>query len=220
MNTLKIKVLLIVFLFTMSCSESNTNVDETVNLPQVVIGNQIWMKENLSVSVFRNGDPIPYASNYEEWGESSINQKPAYCYYGDNPLNESKYGKLYNWYAVNDPRGLAPKGWHIPSDAEWTKLSDYLGGAPVAGGKMKSSYGWLSPNLGGNNLSGFNGFPGGFRDLDWIFKDSSKIGSWWTTTEAINGVTSHNRSLVYDYTVLDRFSYTQSGGLSVRCIKD
>lgn len=106
----------------------------------VVIGSQTWMAENLNVSTFRNGDPIPEARTNEEWEKAGKEGKPAWCYYDNDPKNGSKYGKLYNWYAVNDPRGLAPKGWYIPSHDEWTTLENYLG--DHAGKKMKSTIGW------------------------------------------------------------------------------
>ena len=104
----------------------------------VQIGTQVWMTKNLDVSTFRNGDPIPEAKTDEEWEKAGENKQPAWCYYNNDPGNGEKYGKLYNWYAVNDSRGLAPVGYHIPSDAEWTILTDFLGGEDAAGNKMKS----------------------------------------------------------------------------------
>ncbi|MFZ9583254.1 MAG: fibrobacter succinogenes major paralogous domain-containing protein, partial [Crocinitomicaceae bacterium] len=112
-----------------------------LNAQTVTIGTQVWMTKNLNVSTFRNGDPIPEAKTDEEWKKAGENQQPAWCYYDNNPANGAKYGKFYNWYAVNDPRGLAPEGYHVPTDAGWTQLSDYLGGEDVAGKKMKSTSG-------------------------------------------------------------------------------
>ncbi len=125
----------------------------------VTIGTQVWMSKNLDVAKFRNGDPIPEAKTDEEWYKAVKNKQPAWCYYENDPANGAKYGKLYNWYAVNDSRGLAPVGYHIPSDAEWTQLTDYLGGRDVAGGKMKSTTGWKAPNKDASNSSGFSGLP-------------------------------------------------------------
>jgi len=116
----------------------------------VTIGKQVWMTKNLDVSTFRNGDPIPEAKTDEAWKAAGENKQPAWCYYDNDPKNGTKYGKLYNWYAVNDPRGLAPAGYHIPTDAEWTVLTDYLGGEDVAGKKMKSTSGWDSYTTGGS----------------------------------------------------------------------
>ena len=117
----------------------------------VKIGSQVWMAENLNASIFRNGDPIPQAKTDEEWNRAGKNKQPAWCYYNNDPANGAKYGKLYNWYAVNDLRGLAPVGYHIPSDAEWTRLTDYLGGAEKAGPKMKSKQGWPEHGYGTNS---------------------------------------------------------------------
>ena len=100
------------------------------------------MKKNLDVITFRNGDTIPLAKTNQEWEEAGENGRPAWCYYENNSQNGEKYGKLYNWFAVNDPRGLAPAGWHIANDKEWKTLTDLLGGDKVAGKKLKSSFGW------------------------------------------------------------------------------
>jgi uncharacterized protein (TIGR02145 family) len=116
----------------------------------VIIGNQVWMTENLNVDKFRNGDSIPEAKTEGEWEAYMAAGKAAWCYYENDAKNGEKYGKLYNWYAVNDPRGLSPKGWHIPSDTEWAVLTDYLGGGILAGTKMKSTSGWNSYNSGGS----------------------------------------------------------------------
>src|SRR5690606_33259564 len=107
-------------------------------------------------------DVIPQVTDPTIWGNLTTG---AWCYYNNDPANEIIYGKLYNWYAVNDPRGLAPVGWHIPSDSEWTILTDYLGGFEVAGGKMKETgtTHWANPNIGADNSSGFTGLPGGYR---------------------------------------------------------
>ena len=138
----------------------------------ITIGTQVWMTKNLDVATFRNGDPIPQAKTNEEWEKAGENQQPAWCYYDNDPANGAKYGKLYNWYAVNDSRGLAPSGYHIPSDAEWTILTDFLGGEKVAGTKMKSTDFWADyeGNSGnGTNESGFSGLPGGYRYFNGTF---------------------------------------------------
>ena len=123
---------------------------QTGTTKSVKIGTQTWTTENLNVSTFRNGYPIMEAKTNEEWNQANENKQPAWCYYENDPKNGAKYGKLYNWYAVNDPRGLAPAGWHVPSDAEWTILSDFLGGGMTAGKKMKSLSGWNSYTSGGS----------------------------------------------------------------------
>jgi uncharacterized protein (TIGR02145 family) len=121
-------------------SNQSTQTSQTGGYKFVKIGTQTWMTENLNVSTFRNGDLIPEAKSEEEWKRAGENNQPAWCYYDNDPKNGTKYGKLYNWYAVNDSRGLAPAGWHVPTDAEWTTLSDYLGNEPSK--KMKSTNGW------------------------------------------------------------------------------
>lgn len=143
----------------------------------VKIGTQTWMAENLNVSTFRNGDPVPEAQSDEEW----VIKKAAWCYYKNDPKNGEKYGKLYNWSAVKDPRGLAPEGWHIPSGAEWNTLSKFLGGIAAAGTKMRSKTGW-DENGGGTNSSGFSGLPGSLRYDDGQFNDIGRMGFWWCTT--------------------------------------
>jgi uncharacterized protein (TIGR02145 family) len=122
--------------------DNNKNSGPPANLKSVVIGTQTWTSENLNVSTFRNGDPIPEVRSTEEWKKAGENKQPAWCYYDNDPKNGEKNGKLYNWHAVNDPRGLAPKGWHVPSEEEWKKLALYLGGENIAGKKMKSTSGW------------------------------------------------------------------------------
>lgn len=108
----------------------------------VAIGGQVWMTKNLNVATFRNGDPIPQVKTDEEWEKAGQNQQPAWCYYNNDSAKGTKYGRLYNWYAVTDPRGLAPKGYHIPSNYEWKELIYFLGGESLAGKKMKSKVGW------------------------------------------------------------------------------
>jgi len=184
----------------------------------VTIGTQVWMTKNLNVSTFRNGDPIPQAKTEEEWEKAGENEQPAWCYYENDPANGAKYGKLYNWYAVNDRRGLAPIGWHIPSDAEWTVLTDYLGGYYVAGTKMKSKSGWLD-NGNGTNSSGFSGLPGGFRDLDGTFDYVGNLGYWWSSTESDSG-DAWARDLRYYSGSVGRYGNDKGKGFSVRCLRD
>jgi len=191
----------------------------------VTIGNQVWMTNNLNADKFRNGDPIPEAKTNEEWKKAGDNKQPAWCYYNNDPANGTKYGKLYNWYAVNDPRGLAPKGWHIPTDAEWTILTDYLGGESVAGGKMKStgSQYWQNPNIDATNESGFSGLPGGYRGFNGYFSFHliGENGYWWSSTESYSN-SAWYRFLVYYYNFVyrDFFGNSKARGLSVRCVRD
>jgi uncharacterized protein (TIGR02145 family) len=143
-------ILTIVVLTTMLFSIS-------VYAQTVTIGSQVWASKNLNVSTYRNGDLIPQVQDKEAWDKLTTG---AWCYYDNDESNVTKYGKLYNWYAVNDPRGLAPNGYHIPTDSEWETLISYLGGERVAGTKMKSTKGWKSITSGGSktcpNCSSWN----------------------------------------------------------------
>jgi len=194
----------------------------------VTIGTQVWMTKNLNVSTFRNGDPIPQAKTNEEWEKAGENEQPAWCYYDNDPANGAKYGKLYNWYAVNDSRGLAPVGYHIPTDAEWSTFINYLdpnadGGNNnnTAGGKMKSTgtqY-WQSPNTDATNESGFSGLPGGDRGYDGAFYPIGSNGGWWSSTED-GSFSAWSRLLYYDVGDVGRgYGYKRSG-FSVRCLRD
>lgn len=128
-------------------SKSSKDDFKEIKPKEVSIGNQVWMTENLNVDRFRNGDRIPQAKTSEEWRKAGANEQPAWCYFDNDPENGKKYGKLYNWYTVNDPRGIAPIGFHVPSDDEWVQLVDYLG--RDAGKKMKSKRGWDNYTTGG-----------------------------------------------------------------------
>jgi uncharacterized protein (TIGR02145 family) len=188
---------------------------------QVVIGTQIWMKENLDVVTYRNGDIIPQVTDQRTWANLNTG---AWCYYNNDPANGDKYGKLYNWFAVNDPRGLAPQGWHIPSDAEWSTLGTFLGGDAIAGGKMKSTgiTLWLSPNLNATNESGFTGLPGSFRwDSDGLFYTGGETAVWWSASASgTKNLDAFTRNLYYTNGILGRQTFGLWSGLSVRCIKD
>ena len=141
-------LVLIIAIQLSSCggaSKEGTSKDETSKentIKEVTIGKQVWMSENLNVDKFRNGEAIPEAKTEEEWKNAGLKKQPAWCYYNNNPDNGERYGKLYNWYAVNDPRGLAPAGFKVPTDEEWSRLIDFLGGESLAGKSMKSINFW------------------------------------------------------------------------------
>lgn len=185
----------------------------------VQIGTQQWATKNLNVAAFKNGDPIPQAKTDEEWEKAGDNHQPAWCYYDNDPKNEKTFGKLYNWYAVNDKRGLAPQGWHIPSDKEWTILTEYLGEAVNQGTDMKSKSGWYKAG-NGTNSSGFSGLPGGHRYYTGSFNDLNRLGIWWSSTEDDDMVSAWYRYLHYGDGYVVRNSNYKSIGYSVRCLKD
>ncbi len=197
---------------------SNHSSVINTNYKSVKIGNQIWMTENLNVDRFRNGDLIPEAKTVDEWELAGENKQPAWCYYNNDPVNGEKYGKLYNWYAVNDSRGLAPAGYHIPSDSEWTTLTTYLGGEDIATSKLKSNSGW-NENGNGTNSTGFSGLPGGFRNNYGTFNSIGFSGYWWSSTENDTNDAWY-RSLYCIYGNVGRDDSLKQDGFSVRCLKD
>jgi len=190
----------------------------TVDQNSVTIGTQVWTDKNLDVTTYRNGDVIAQITNTTDWVNATTG---AWCYYNNDPANGAIYGKLYNWYAVNDPRGLAPQGWHIPTDPEWTTLSTYLGGASVAGGKMKSTgtTRWTRPNTSATNESGFAGLPGGGRYYDGTFSTVGGYGYWWSATEN-NSTKAWFHRLDYDNGSLNSYNNRKIIGFSVRLVKD
>ena len=213
MKTLTLYTLCIIALILQSCGDSTaptSDANQTVN-----IGSQVWTSNNLDVSTYRNGDPIRYASTPEEWLDAANKGEGAWCYYNNDPKNGAKYGKLYNWYAVGDPRVLAPIGYHIPSDAELSVLTEYLGGEEIAGYKMKSTSGW-SNGANGDNSSGFNGLPGGACNSDGDFYRITASGYFWSSSE------TWYRELRNDFdTKVYRGSWWDKRyGLSVRCLRD
>ena len=182
------------------------------------IGSQTWITENLNTDRFRNGELIPEAKTADEWELAEKNKQPAWCYYNNDSVNGEKYGKLYNWYAVNDSRGLAPLGYHIPSDFEWTTLTTYLGGEDIAASKLKSNSGWIE-NGNGTNSNGFSALPGGIRLLNGIFTNIGVNAYWWSSTEK-HSSSAWNRFLGYGFVYVSKYDCSKSNGLSARCIKD
>ena len=233
--------LILLFLVIFSASNSFAQT--------VTIGTQTWTTKNLDVATFRNGDAIPQAKTDEEWEAAGDNKQPAWCYYENNAANGTKYGKLYNWYAVNDARGLAPAGYHIPTDEEWTILENSLGGLAENRGKMKSTSGWNSYDckkcdggsaefkktcsackgtqanssepLSGNgtNSSGFTGLPGGYRGGNGDFYNVGSYGLWWSASED-DATGAWSRVLGIRNSSRNRILYFKDFGFSVRCVRD
>jgi uncharacterized protein (TIGR02145 family) len=189
-----------------------------VFLPTIVIGTQQWMEKNLDVMTYRNGDVIPQVTDATEWAGLTTG---AWCWYSNSADNGAIYGKLYNWYAVNDPRGLAPQGWHIPTDEEWTTLKSLLGGELVAGGKMKTTgtTRWTTPNTSATNESGFAGLPGGIRNVNGTFVDVGVSGYWWSASE-FSSTDAWGRYLFNFSGRLLENILNKKNGFSVRCLRD
>lgn len=210
-NTLQIRT-------STTWSALTTPSTTAVFMPTIVIGTQQWMEKNLDVVTYRNGDIILQVTDPTAWAGLTTG---AWCYYNNDPLNGAIYGKLYNWYAVNDSRGLAPQGWHIPTDAEWTTISTLLGGELVAGGKMKTTGTtlWTTPNTDATNESGYAGLPGGFRYFTGTFVRVGAVGGWWGATE--NGTSeAWFHFLYYGFGELRRSTDDKTDGYSVRCLRD
>jgi uncharacterized protein (TIGR02145 family) len=185
----------------------------------VIIGTQTWTGCNLNVDRYRNGDLIPQVTDPTAWAALTTG---AWCSYNNDNTNDAIYGKLYNWYAVNDSRGLAPLFYHIPTDAEWTILTDYLGGETGAAGPLKKVgeglCTWQSPNTGATNTTGFTALPGGYRINNGSFYDIGFLGYWWSSTE-FNTPVACSRILFYNNSNVYRGFYSKPGGFSVRCIQ-
>ena len=191
------------------------------SLANVVIGEQTWTACNLDVTTYRNGDPIPQVTDPTAWNNLTTG---AWCYYQNNPSLGCTYNKLYNWYAVNDPRGLAPVGYHVPTEAEIETLRQYLGGTNVAGGKLKQAGTtlWNSPNTGATNETGWTGLPGGALEFGQ-FGGIRTSGPFWTsTTSPVRGF--ENMALYADLysfnSQLDIKAYNKTSGYAVRLLKD
>jgi uncharacterized protein (TIGR02145 family) len=182
----------------------------------VTISNQEWALKNLDVTTYRNGDIIPQVTDATQWAGLTTG---AWCYYNNDSANAAVYGKLYNWYAVNDPRGLSPLGWHIPTDAEWATLITFLGGESVAGGKMKATILWNSPNTGATNESDFTGLPGGYRGSSGVFNRIGGNGYWWSSSK-YSALSAWSRYLGCYYGSIGRDYDDERFGESVRCLRD
>ena len=188
----------------------------------VTIGTQTWMAENLKVTKYNDGTAIPNVTGNTEWQN---NTSGAWAYYNNDVANNAKYGKLYNWYAVsktsNSNKNVCPTGWHVPTDAEWTVLTEYLGSASVAGGKMKEvgTTSWNSPNTDATNTSLFTGLPGGVRNFNGSYYYIGGFGYWWSSTEYITGDVWY-RYLNDNNGDADRNNFSKKYGLSVRCLRD
>jgi uncharacterized protein (TIGR02145 family) len=217
-----------------------------LNINSTKIGDQFWTTENLNVDKFRNGDTILHAKTNDEWDQSVfIKKEPAWCYYENNTTYGVKYGKLYNWYAVNDPRGLAPLGWRIPSESDWEKLANHLGGEVYnvgdksgigSGDKLKSEFDWDNRDLciSSFNETGFSALPAGMRYWHGKFEGIHDGANWWSSDQYDNdGKKSeyvpstafirflYNRTVLWRYACdLQKYKFGKSSGYSVRCVRD
>jgi len=228
-------LVLITTTLILSCSKNEqiitNNTTQTIQEPTTIqIGNQIWTKKNLDVVTYRNGDTIPQVTDPTEWSYLTTG---AWCYYNNDPEMGKIYGKLYNWYAVNDPRSLSPEGYRIPSDSDYSVLIDYLGGDSIAGGKLKESglNHWVSINNVGTDNYGFTGLPGGIRGGGGTFGGLGIASNWWNSTyfspTSCNPEGTGGFSRIYgevwtnsEYKKLYKSNTILTYGCSLRCIKN
>ncbi len=192
------------------CMDADNN-----NYSVVQIGTQLWMAENLKTTRYLNGEDIPEITVNSSWGNLTTG---AYCWYNnDSAMYGSRYGALYNWYSINDNRNIAPYGWHVPTDAEWTELTTFLGGTETAGGKVKETCStlWQNPNTGATNATGFTALPNGYRFLDGSFDENGNWSVWWTSSSSsLNGAPT--RAAFYNSIDLGRDISDKKDGFAIR----
>jgi uncharacterized protein (TIGR02145 family) len=219
-----------------ACGSVTSVTIEGYSYPTVSIGTQCWTNENLRVRRYNDGTEISFNNSGGSGGTTSqtwsVLTYGAYTIYANDsvasPSNLTTYGYLYNWYAAKGIatagsttyKNICPTGWHVPTDAEWTTLTDYLGGVSVAGGKMKSTSSlWNSPNTGADNTSGFTALPGGYRNNDGSFHSISYNAFFWSATE--NGSSNAWYRFLYEFIGnVSRINSNRSVGASVRCLRD
>ena len=196
-----------------------TDIDGNV-YHTVTIGTKVWMVENLKTTRYRNGDSITNVTDAASWIALT---NGAYCWYNnDSVTHKTVYGALYNWYAASDKRNIAPIGWHVPTDTEWTALTISLGGDTIAGGKLKvnGTAHWANPNTGATNSSGFKALPGGYRyGIDGSFSSLTNDGYWWSTS-TLDSSAAWYRNLYFENTKIDRDNNYVQYGYSIRCVRD
>jgi uncharacterized protein (TIGR02145 family) len=213
--------------FAISCEkdEDNSNpygtmTDQDGNTYKTItIGTQTWMAENLRTTKYNDGTTIPNLTDDDEWAGLSTG---AYCNYNNtnNTDTIATYGRLYNWYAVNTGK-LAPNGWHVPTDAEWTQLTTFLGGESIAGDKLKETgtSHWVNPNTGATNETGFTALPGGARDGYGSFFLFGYSGFCWSATDC-DGTSAWSREMSYDRSNVLMLTGVNEVGFSVRCVRN
>lgn len=222
---MKYTFLILILIHTYSCCAQKEVIKEIVDpihssvlYETVSIGKQQWMSQNLDVSRFQNGDTLFHAVSNQDWEKAGLEKTPAWCYFDNDSTSNTEMGKLYNWYAVNDGRNLAPLGYKIPAIEDWIELMDSLGGPKSAGIQLMDSINWVD----GTGASGFNAFPGGGRGKQGTFSGKGGYGFWWTATDF------HESAAYVVYLYNDQFwgknGATKDGnpkemGFTVRCLK-
>ncbi|MCX6233151.1 MAG: fibrobacter succinogenes major paralogous domain-containing protein [Bacteroidetes bacterium] len=218
----------VLLMLTNNCKKDDDNNNQVKDIDgnvyqTVIIGTQVWMVENLKTTKYNDGTPIPLVTDGTNWW----NHTPEYCWYNNDIANKEIYGALYNWFAVdtasNGGKNIAPIGWHVPTEAEWTILTTYLGGDSLVGGKLKEkgTIHWLSPNTSATNESGFTALPGGYREYTGSFYYIGDSGYWWSSSNhELYAQDAWCRHMNYYYSYAGRAYYGKQYGFSVRCVKD
>jgi uncharacterized protein (TIGR02145 family) len=215
-------------LLTTDCKENFNNSlitidrdnDTNVNMGSVTIGTQVWMAKNLKTRRYLNGEKI--VTTIPALLDITSELAPKYQWaYDVNELNVDAYGRLYTWYSITDPRGICPRGWHVPTDEEWNTLITYLDGKPYAGGNLKETgtSHWTTPNTGATNETDFTALPGGYRFYYGRFSDIGFSGFWWSSSESSDS-SAYGRLISSYNSQVPRLEFNKRDGLSVRCIKD
>jgi len=223
-------------LLTISCSKSSSqpdilptsDVDGNV-YNTVTIGSQVWMVENLNTTRYNNGDPIPTVTDNTQWATLTSG---ALCTYNNVTPPNSYYGKLYNWFAVNDPRNIAPPGWHVATNEDWIELENFVASNSGASGSVakilaagidwiiSTSVNAVGNDLNINNISGFSGLPGGIRSgIDGSFSNFGLTGAWWSSSEN-NVNTGWRHALNNNQSIVDKSNISKTYGFTVRCVKN
>jgi uncharacterized protein (TIGR02145 family) len=214
------------FLLINSCKKDEDTVVEPPSVTDiqgnkyniVTIGTQTWMASNLRVKKLNDESDIPLVTNANQWENTTV---PAHCYYDNDSVKYTDpFAVLYNWFSVNSGK-LCPEGWHVPTDADWTILVDYLGGEDTAGGLLKETGidHWVNPNVGATNITGFNAIPGGYRNYTGQFFNVGTTGSWWSSSEENQGYAWY-RTIRNNLTTIANNNGLKQRGLSVRCVKN
>ena len=218
---ISLSFILLVSLFAFTCNKEEFPILEP-HLDSNLYGEQIVTTSNLRVTYFRNGDEIPHAQDSESWRKAGENKEPAWAFYDNDSSTIEQCGLLYNWFAVNDPRGLAPQGWHIPTKEEWKQLGEYFAkNYPRNVKPIKSKTAWVKYE-NGDNSSGFNAFPCGYRSKNGVNNQYGDATAWWSSSKDGGGDNSHNSFIFSFSNVYHEYNVTQNtrtSGLSVRCMK-
>lgn len=219
LNFSNLVLISLIMFFLIACNgETVKQNDDGSNFETVKIGNQIWTKKNLDIDHYRNGDSIPEIRDSLVWRTLTTG---AWCYNNYDSDNGEKYGKIYNGYAIIDPRGFAPEGWHIPTIEEWGTLSELFGGDSLSGGALKDTIGWTPQDVGATNASGFTALPAGYCSVKG-FCIGLKYGAYfWTSTyDTVSSGWINARFILFNSPELKDLSTEKKSGFSVRLIKN